>query len=100
MTTALSGRGKIYHENEHLCSVHYELSLTESEEQFALTDGLISIVEPDEGPDVLNSLRPYESLILQLETPLPDGREQLPVQIEPYQGHRPDERYQIRVIGE
>ena len=97
MASGISGRGHLYRGDDYLCGVHYEINRADSEEEFALTDGLVQLAEPEEGPDLLDSLEPYEPLTLLLETPLPDGREQLPVRIEPYQGHRPDERFQIRI---
>ncbi|MFW5942174.1 MAG: hypothetical protein ACOCXI_10255 [Chloroflexota bacterium] len=41
---------------------------------------------------------PGEEVTLHLQAPLSDGRRRLRLIIEPYEGHRPDERYQVRVV--
>ncbi|MFW6098003.1 MAG: hypothetical protein ACOC9Z_07995 [Chloroflexota bacterium] len=100
MAETISGRGRLGRGDEVLCRVTYQLQRPEGEEErFTLTDGVIEIEESTES-DVVFDLEPGEELTLHLAEPLRDGRETLTVVIEPYGGHRPDERYQVRIKEE
>ena len=103
MRQGISGTGTLQRAGSTLCTVHYDLRLAADEtERFTLTDGLIEIVRSAEGleGDAVDYLEPYEPFTLHLEHPLDDGRQTLSILIEPYEGHRPDERYQVRLAGE
>lgn len=102
MREGISGRGELLYRGAYLCTVHYEIEGQVSEEgdTFTLTDGVLEVDEEEaQEPEVREQLEPYEPLELVLAEPLADGRERLPIRIEPYEGHRPDERYQIRIRG-
>lgn len=97
MAEMISGRGGLGRGGEVLCQVTYQLQRSEGdEERFTLTDGVIEIEEGEDSETVFN-LEPGEELTLHLEEPLRDGRETVTVVIEPYGGHRPDERYQVSI---
>lgn len=98
MAETLEGHGRLGRGDEILCQVAYQLQRPEGGDaaQFTLTDGVIEIAEPEDSEVVFN-LDPGEELTLHLEEPLKDGRETLTVVIEPYGGHRPDERYQVSI---
>ena len=101
MREGISGEGQLWHRGDYVCTVTYELSgLGDPEDapSFTLTDGVVEVVEEEaQDPAVRARLETYEPLELVLAEPLADGRERLPIRIEPYQGHRPDERYQVRL---
>lgn len=96
----LEGRGAIKAGNRHICHVSYELQVgAPGEDTFTETDGLLTLEgDLDDVAAAQEVLEPYEELTLVLEAPLADGRAELPIRIEPYAGHRPDERLQIRVL--
>lgn len=98
MAERISGRGEIRRGETTVCQVTYQLNIPEGEgdEQFTLTDGVIEIELPD---DDVTDLEPNEEVTLHLEEPLSDGTDTVPLLIEPYEGHRPDERYQVRVVA-
>jgi hypothetical protein len=99
MMEAIRGRGEIRRKNgEALCRVRYQLQPqpAEDERRFTLTDGIVEI-EPQPDSDALVELQTGEELTLFVEEPLSDGRQSLTVVLEPYGGHRPDERYQVTV---
>ena len=97
MAEMISGRGGLGRGDKILCQVAYQLQRPEGdEERFTLTDGVIEIEEPEDSAVVFN-LEPGQELTLHLEEPLKDGRDTLTVVIEPYGGHRPDERYQVSI---
>ncbi|HSM56316.1 MAG TPA: hypothetical protein VK879_09200 [Candidatus Sulfomarinibacteraceae bacterium] len=98
MAERISGKGEIRRGETTVCQVTYQLNLPEEgEAQFTLTDGVIEIELP-EGSDAVTDLQPNEQVTLHLQAPLSDGTDTLPLIIEPYEGHRPDERYQVRVV--
>lgn len=94
----ISGRGEIRREGSVVCEVTYQLTLHDEadENRFTLTDGIIEVQLP-EGSDEVVDLEPNEEVTLHLEEALRDGRERLTLKIEPYEGHRPDERYQVQI---
>jgi hypothetical protein len=96
----VEGRGEIRAGTHHICNVAYALNLGDDEEQtFTQTDGLITLDgTPQSIATVQEELEPYDELTLVLAEPLPNGRTELLIRIEPYGGHRPDERLQIRVL--
>jgi hypothetical protein len=96
----LEGRGALRAGERHICSVRYELQLgSPGEAAFTETDGLLALEgDLEELALMQEALEPYDELTLVLEKPLADGRTELPIRIEPYGGHRPDERLQIRVL--
>lgn len=98
MAERISGRGEIRRGGTTVCQVTYQLNIPagEGDEQFTLTDGVIEIELPDD--DAVTNLEPNEEVTLHLEEPLSDGTDTVPLIIEPYGGHRPDERYQVRVV--
>ena len=103
MADGISGTGELRRAGSTVCTVHYQLRLAEDEmERFTLTDGVIEVVSVAEGTerDVADLLEPFEPFTLRLEHPLADGRRELAILVEPYEGHRPDERYQVRLAGE
>jgi hypothetical protein len=95
---AVRGTGQIWHEGSYLCIVEYQLDLDEEQPSFTATDGIIQ-VQSEEGAqaDEVDYLEPGEELRLQLEEPLADGRQELALVVEAYEGHRPHGRYQVRV---
>ncbi len=97
----LEGRGRLRAGERHICSVRYELQPgLPGEAAFTETDGLLTLEgELDDVAEVQEVLAPYEELTLVLEAPLADGRRELSIRIEPYGGHRPDERLQFRVLA-
>lgn len=100
MQEGISGRGELWKEGAYLCTVHYEIDTTPDDpaDTFTLTDGLLEVDEEEaQEPRVRAALEPHESFELLLAEPLADGRDRLSILIEPYEGHRPDERYQIRL---
>ncbi|MFW5942177.1 MAG: hypothetical protein ACOCXI_10275 [Chloroflexota bacterium] len=99
MAERISGRGEIRRGETTVCQVTYQLNIPagEGEEQFTLTDGVVEVELP-EGSGAVTDLKPNEQVILHLEEPLSDGTDTLSLIIEPYEGHRPDERYQVRVV--
>ncbi len=100
MAETISGQGRLGRGGEILCRVTYQLQRPQGQdERFTLTDGVIEIEEAEDS-DVVFDLDPGEELTLHLEEPLEDGRETLTVVIEPYGGHRPDERYQVSIKEE
>ncbi|MDT8307797.1 MAG: hypothetical protein RRC07_17815 [Anaerolineae bacterium] len=101
MTKAfVEGRGELYAGPRHVCNVAYALNLSDdAEADFTQTDGVLTLEgTPESIAANQEELEPYDELRLVLAEPLPDGRAELPVRIEPYAGHRPDERLQIRVL--
>jgi hypothetical protein len=96
----VEGHGEIRAGARHICNVTYALNLgRDAEESFTHTDGLLTLDgTPESIATVQEELEPYDELTLMLEEPLPDGRTELLIRIEPYAGHRPDERLQIRVL--
>lgn len=96
----LEGRGALRVGERHVCNVRYELQLARpGEATFTETDGLLMLEgDLEDVASVSEALEPYEELTLVLEGPLSDGRRELPIRIEPYGGHRPDERVQFRVL--
>ncbi len=100
MAETISGRGGLGRRGKILCRVSYQLQRPQGdEERFTLTDGVIEIEESPDSETVYN-LDPGEELTLHLAEPLADGRDTLTVVIEPYGGHRPDERYQVSIKEE
>lgn len=100
MTEGIEGVGHITHDSEAKCRVRYQLQRHDSHEsRFTLTDGLIEIVD-DQADDHFFALQPGQELTLTLAQPLADGRDTLSLTIEPYAGHRPDERYQVSIKEE
>lgn len=101
MTEGIEGHGEIRVGGQSLCRVRYQLQRHEGGEEtrFTLTDGLIEIQDQPEGDETIE-LEAGQELMLMLEQPLRDGRETLTLVIEPYSGHRPDERYQVSIKGE
>lgn len=100
MREGISGRGQLWYEGAYLCAVAYEIEgeTGEGDAPFTFTDGVITVDKVEaQDPAVRKHLEPYEQLELRLGAPLADGRKRLPIIIEPYAGHRPDERYQIRL---
>ncbi|MDX1663713.1 MAG: hypothetical protein R3272_07965 [Candidatus Promineifilaceae bacterium] len=103
MDQGITGTGELQKAGQTLCTVHYDLRLAEGEtERFTLTDGLIQIESLAQGleGDAVDYLEPFEPFTLRLEHPLADGRRELSILVEPYEGHRPDERYQVRLAEE
>jgi len=98
MTEALKGSGEILRQGKVLCRVTYQLELYESDDKnrFTLTDGLIEIEHPP-GTEATIDLEAGQEFTLRLQEPLRDGREELTLVVEPYAGHRPDERYQVSI---
>lgn len=107
MTEGIEGIGEIRRDGELLCRVHYQLQrppasaagaagASDPENRFTLTDGLIEI-EGELPDDQTFELEPGQELTLTLEKPLRDGRKTLTLIVEPYTGHRPDERYQVSI---
>jgi hypothetical protein len=98
MSERISGRGQIERQGDVVCQVTYQLTLHDEadEERFTLTDGIIEVEQP-EGSDEVIELEPNEEVTLRLEEPLRDGRDILTLAIEPYEGHRPDERFQVQI---
>lgn len=101
MTEGIEGVGQIARDGAKLCRVRYQLQrhTGADETRFTLTDGLIEIVD-DETDDHFFDLQPGQELTLSLAQPLADGRDTLTLIIEPYAGHRPDERYQVSIKEE
>ena len=101
MTEAIEGHGQIRLEDGTVCRVRYQLQRHEGGEEtrFTLTDGLIEIEEKLEGDKAIE-LEAGQELALSLAQPLRDGRDSLTLVVEPYSGHRPDERYQVSIKGE
>jgi hypothetical protein len=98
MIEGIEGRGRLLRDGQTLCHVRYELQLQDAGDasRFTLTDGLIEIEEePASGAAI--EIEPGRELTLALDHPLADGRETLTLIVEPYAGHRPDERYQVSV---
>lgn len=100
MKAFVEGRGELYTGSRHICNVAYALNLSdEAEADFTETDGVLTLEgTPESIAANQKELEPYDELRLVLAEPLADGRGELLIRIEPYGGHRPDERYQIRVI--
>ena len=98
MTEGIEGHGEIRREGKVLCRVRYQLQRHEGPEEmrFTLTDGIVEI-EQDASSDTVIDLQPGQELTLSLQEPLRDGRDTLTVVVEPYEGHRPDERYQVSI---
>jgi hypothetical protein len=96
----LDGHGKLRAGDREICEVRYELQVgAPGEQAFTETDGLLTLEGTLESiAAVREELEPYDELILVLDEPLADGRRALPIRIEPYAGHRPDERLQIRLL--
>jgi hypothetical protein len=96
----LEGRGQLRAGERHICDVSYELHVGEPEETaFTQTDGLLTLEAPlEEVAAIQEELEPYDEMTLVLAEPLADGRTELSIRIEPYAGHRPDERLQVRVL--
>lgn len=101
MTEGIEGHGQIRMGGKTLCRVRYQLQRHEGSEEtrFTLTDGLIEIEDQPEGDEAIE-LDAGQELTLHLEEPLRDGRETLTLIVEPYSGHRPDERYQVSIKGD
>ncbi len=101
MTENMEGLGTIVRDGQTLCSVRYQLQRHEGsdETRFTLTDGIIEITEELPADQVFD-LEPGQELTLKLAEPLQDGRASLTLVIEPYAGHRPDERYQVSIKEE
>jgi hypothetical protein len=97
---SIEGRGAVRDGTRHICDVSYALTLhDQAEDAFTGTDGVLTLHgTPESIAASQEVLQPYDELTLVLEEPLPDGHGELPIRIEPYGGHRPDERYQISVI--
>jgi hypothetical protein len=96
----VEGNGALRTGTREICQVAYALNLSAGDaESFTQTDGLLTLNgTPEDIAAVQEELEPYDELTLVLERPLPDGRAELRIRIEPYGGHRPDERLQIRVL--
>jgi hypothetical protein len=96
----VEGRGTLRTGMRHICNVTYALNLNDdSVQSFTQTDGVLTLEgTPENIAAVQDALPPYRELTLVLEQPLPDGRGELFIRIEPYGGHRPDERLQVRVL--
>lgn len=96
----VEGQGALHKGARRIAGVAYALNLSgDAAADFTQTDGLLTLQgTPEEFAAVQGELEPYDELTLRLERPLPDGREELTIRIEPYAGHRPDERLQIRVL--
>ena len=101
MREAIKGSGEIRRQGEILCRVTYQLELHEGHEEhrFTLTNGVIEIEKPP-GSEAVFDLEPGAELTLHLQEPLSDGRDELTLVVEPYAGHRPDERYQVSISEE
>lgn len=101
MTEAIEGHGQIRLEDGKVCRVRYQLQRHDGSEEtrFTLTDGVIEIEEQPAGDETIE-LEAGQQLALSLAQPLRDGRESLTLIVEPYSGHRPDERYQVSIKGE
>ena len=98
MQEVIKGSGEIRLEGQSTCRVTYQLELHEGDDEhrFTLTDGVIEIEQPP-GSETVIDLEPGQELILRLHQPLRDGRDHLTLVVEPYAGHRPDERYQVSI---
>lgn len=96
----VEGHGTLRTGTREICNVAYALNLSdEAADSFTQTDGVLTLEGALEDiAAVQEELEPYDELTLVLEQPLPDGRGELRIRIEPYGGHRPDERLQIRVL--